>query len=253
VIDPEGDRWLTDTELSRCEDALTAGTTANEVTATGPHGELVALDEAARLAGVTARYLRRLAKRYETDRDAIEAAVAESRPVRRAYLAAARGTRDRWFVNRGELASFLERRRPPTVRVGYDLTLTTEKSLGVLALLSGERTRHGVLSAIRSGNDWAMTWLERHAAAARAQGEIVPVKGWTVASFPHHTSRALDPFPHVHNVVANTVEDHQGVRRALDARGLYLHARDAPPAHPAARGPLAPVGSRWLGDRRHPG
>jgi conjugative relaxase-like TrwC/TraI family protein len=227
VIDPDGDRWVTDTELSRCEDALSAGTPAVEVAATGPPGELLALDEAARLAGVTARYLRRLAKRYETDRSAIDAAVAEHRPVRRAYLAATRGTRDRWLVARGELASFLARRRPPAVRVGCDLTLTTEKSLGVLALLSGDRTRHGVVDAIRSGNDWAMAWLERHAAAARAHGEIVWVKGWTVASFLHHTSRALDPFPHVHNVVVNTVEDHHGERRALDARGLYRHARAA--------------------------
>ncbi len=227
MIDPDGSHWVADSELSRCEDALGAGTMADEVAATGPPDELLALDEAARLAGVTARYLRRLAKHYETSRAAIDAALAEGRPVRRAYLAATRGTRDRWFVTRGDLASFLEQRRPPTVRVGYDLTLTTEKSLGILALLSGGHTRDRVLGAIGSGNERAMAWLERHAAAARAHGEIVPVKGWTVASVLHHTSRALDPFPHVHNVVANTVEDHWGERRALDARGLYRHARAA--------------------------
>jgi conjugative relaxase-like TrwC/TraI family protein len=227
VIGPDGDRWVADTELSRCEDALSAGTTADEIAATGPPGELLPLDEAARLAGVTARYLRRLAKRYESDRVTIDAAQVDGRPVRRAYLAAERGTGDRWFVSRGELAAFSDRRRPPAVRVGYDVTATTEKSLGVLALLSGERTRRGVLDAVRAGNDWAMGWLERHAAAARAQGEGVPVKGWAVASFQHYTSRALDPFPHVHNVVPNTVEDLRGARRALDARGLYRHARAA--------------------------
>jgi hypothetical protein len=36
-------------------------------------------------------------------------------------------------VPRDELAAFMARRQPPAVRVGYDLTLTTEKSLGVLA------------------------------------------------------------------------------------------------------------------------
>jgi conjugative relaxase-like TrwC/TraI family protein len=227
VIGPDGSHWVTDTELSRCEDALSIGTTADDVAATGPPDELLGLDEAARIAGVTVRYLRRLAKRYETDRVTIDAAVSDGRPVRRAYLAATRVTRGRWVVTRGELGSFLERRRPPAVRVGYDLTLTTEKSLGVLALLAGGHTRDGVLDAIGSGNDWAMAWLERHAAATRAHGEIVPVNGWTVASFLHHTSRALDPFPHVHNVVANTVEDAHGERRALDARGLYRHARAA--------------------------
>jgi conjugative relaxase-like TrwC/TraI family protein len=227
TVGPDGERWMSDTALSRCQDALAAGTTAEDIAATGPTSELLALDEAARLAGVTPRYLRRLAKRYETDRAAVDAAVAEGRPVRRAYLAAARGTQDRWFVSRGELASFVERRRPPAVRLGYDLTLTTEKSLGVLALLSDGSTRDAVLNAINSGNDWAMAWLERHAAATRAHGEVVPVNGWTVVSFVHHTSRALDPFPHVHNVVANTVEDHDGERRALDARGLYRHTRAA--------------------------
>lgn len=227
AIDANGERWVSDTELSRCQDALTTGTTAEDVAATGPPDELLGLDEAARLVGVTPRYLRRLAKRYEADRSAIDAALREGRPVRRAYLMASRGTRDRWLVGRADLASFVERRRPPAVRVGYDLSLTSEKSLGVLAMLSDDRTRTAVLDAIQEGNDWAMAWLERHAAATRARGKTVPVSGWTVASFLHHTSRALDPFPHLHNVVANTVEDDAGERRALDARGLYRHARAA--------------------------
>jgi conjugative relaxase-like TrwC/TraI family protein len=130
-------------------------------------------------------------------------------------------------VRRDELAAYLGRRRPPAVRVGYDLTLTTEKSLGVLALLSGGPTRRAVLDAIRAGNDWALGWLQRHAAVTRASGQAVPAKGWTVASFPHLTSRALDPFPHHHNVIANSVEDHHGIRRTLDARALYEHAQAA--------------------------
>ena len=42
-----------------------------------------------------------------------------------------------------------------------------------------------------------------------------------MASFRHLTSRALDPFPHHHNVVANLVVDEHGDRRALDGRALY--------------------------------
>ena len=227
VIDADGQAWVTEDELGRCEDALGAGTSPAQIKATGPPNELVPIAEAARLVGVTPRYLRQLAKRYETLRASIERDLEKGRPVRRAYLVAERGTKGRWFVQRGELAAFVARRRMPAVRVGYDLTLTTEKSLGVLALLSGPATREAVLDAIRAGNDWAMGWLERHAAAARENDTVIPVKGWAVASFAHYTSRALDPFPHHHNVIANTVEDHTGVRRALDARGLYRHARAA--------------------------
>src|SRR5918994_4225389 len=133
-------------------------------------------------------------------------------PLRRCQSSASPDT-----LTRGELAAFVGRRRMPAVRVGYDLTLTTEKSLDGLALLSGPASREAVLDAIRAGNDWAMGWLERHAAAARENDTVIPVKGWAVASFAHYTSRALDPFPHHHNVIANTVEDHTGVRRALDA------------------------------------
>jgi len=50
------------------------------------------------------------------------------------------------------------------------------------------------------------------------------VSGWTAASFRHLTSRALDPFPHHHNVVANSVETAGGERRTLDSKSLYRHA-----------------------------
>ncbi len=48
-----------------------------------------------------------------------------------------------------------------------------------------------------------------------------------VASFRHLTSRALDPFPHHHNVVANTVTLADGSHRGLDTRHLYHHAHAA--------------------------
>jgi conjugative relaxase-like TrwC/TraI family protein len=223
IIDPAGDRWVAEAALSRCEAALQAGTAPEEVAALGLPNELLSIAEAARLAGVTPRYLRRLAQHHET----IDAAVAEGRRPRQAYLVAHRGAGGRWLVRRDELASYLDRRRPPAVRVGYDLTLTTEKSLGVLSLLSGDPTRRAVLDAIRAGNDRALDWLEQYAAITRVNGKPVPTTGWMVASFRHMTSRALDPFPHHHNVIANTVENRTGARRTLDARGLYQHAQAA--------------------------
>ena len=84
---------------------------------------------------MTTRYLRRLAQHHETN-------ARDDRRGDRRGTSTAPGVpgRPAWHRRpvarrRDELAAFLDRRRPPAVRVGYDLTLTTEKSLGVLALL----------------------------------------------------------------------------------------------------------------------
>ena len=223
IVDGDGSRWVRDSELTRCERARAVGPTEDEIRATGSPADLLPIGEAARLAGVTSRYLRGLARRWEQHRDEIEQAIAKGRPVGRAYVVAWRGTKGRWLVRRSDLADFVTRRRSPAVRVGFDLTLTTEKSLGVLALLSGDETRAAVLGAIAAGNDRALGWWE-HRMGARVGGEVVPTSGWTAASFRHLTSRALDPFPHHHNVVANTVAVEGGERRTLDARLLYRHA-----------------------------
>lgn len=224
LVDADGHRWVRDGELARCERARAAGPSPEEVSAIGEPEDLLSIAEAARLAGVTARYLRRLACHYEDHRDEIERARRDGRPVRRAYVVAWRGTNGRWLVKRGDLAEFVARRSAPAVRVGFDLTLTTEKSLGVLALLGPDRVRAATLDAVEAGNDCALAWWEQRAGAARVGGETVPAAGWTAASFRHLTSRALDPFPHHHNVVANAVETHDGERRTLDARLLYRHA-----------------------------
>jgi conjugative relaxase-like TrwC/TraI family protein len=227
VIEPDGSRWVTDGELSRCEASREAGVDPEELAATGTPGDQFPLAEAARLAGTTARYLRSLASRYDKDRERIDASIAAGRRPRQAYLVAHRGTRGQWLVTRQNLTDYLQRRRPPAVRVGYDLTLTTEKSLSVLALLAEPSVGRVVLDAIQTGNDHALGWLEGRAALARVGGSQVPATGWSIASFRHLTSRALDPFAHHHNVIANTVLLPDGTRRALDARGLYQHAHAA--------------------------
>jgi conjugative relaxase-like TrwC/TraI family protein len=175
---------------------------------------------------VTTRYLREVARYHELHEAEIGASVAAGRQPRHAYLEAQRGTKNRWLVTREHLAEFLERRRPPAVRVAYDLTLTTEKSLGVLALLGDGATRTAVLGSIRAGNDWALDWIEERA-VGRIDGKPVPANGLMVASFQHLTSRALDPFPHHHNVVMNTVTAPDGSHRSLWSRCLYQHAHAA--------------------------
>jgi conjugative relaxase-like TrwC/TraI family protein len=227
TIEPDGSRWVTAAELDRCEQARSLGVSPNHVASCGQPTDQLSVAEAARLSGVTTRYIRYVCRAWENHRDAIQAVQAGDKQVDRAYLVAHRGTRGQWVILRRELVAFLERRVAPAVRVGFDLTLTTEKSLGVLALLGDDQTRKYVLAAIEAGNDTGLDYLELHAAGARAKGKPVLVRGLTIASFRHLTSRALDPFPHHHNVIANSVIDEHGTRRALDARGLYTHAQGA--------------------------
>jgi conjugative relaxase-like TrwC/TraI family protein len=183
--------------------------------------------DAAGLSGLSVQYLRRVCRTWERHRAQIEATLPAGQRPSVAYLVCTRGGRGGYRVTREELAAFLIRRRPPIVRIGFDLTLTTEKSLGLLGLLGPPSVRDAVLGAISAGNDTGLDFLEQHAAWARAKSRRVGVQGWTVASFRHLTSRALDPFPHHHNVVANLVVDEHGDRRALDGRGLYHYAQDA--------------------------
>ncbi|MBL8778318.1 MAG: relaxase domain-containing protein [Acidimicrobiales bacterium] len=226
-VESDGSRWVRASELTRCVHARESGARPGEIRGLGAPDDQLSLAEAARLVGVTNRYLRGLARYHDEHRPEIKGALAAGRHPRRAYLVAHRGTKGQWLVTRENLAEFLERRRPPSVRVGYDLTLTTEKSLGVLALLGDDTTRDAVLGSIQAGNDWALRWLEDHAAMGRVEGRQVEGEGWMVASFRHLTSRALDPFPHHHNVIANTVRLTDGTHRALDARPLYQHAQAA--------------------------
>jgi len=227
VNDLDGTRWVSEGELRRCEEARRDGPDPESVAAAGRHDDRLGVPEAALLAGLSAQYLRMLCRTWTRHRAEIDRAADAGERYPSPFLVAERGARGNWLIRRSDLVEFLRHRRTPAVRVGFDLTLTTEKSLGVLALLGEGETRATVLDAIQAGNDRGLAHLEASAAKARVRGEPVAASGWTVASFRHLTSRALDPFPHHHNVVANTVVDPDGGRRALDARWLYRHAAEA--------------------------
>lgn len=252
IVEQDGSRWVRASELGRCTQARDSGVDPEDIRALGHADEQIPLGEAARLVGLTKQYLRGLARYHDEHRDTIERSLAAGRRPRRAFLVADRDDKSWWLVTREHLAEFLDRRRPPAVRVGYDLTLTTEKSLGVLALLGDTTTRDAVLGSIQAGNDWAIGWLEGHAAVGRVDGRPARGEGWMVASFRHLTSRSLDPFPHHHNVIANTVRLPDGGHRALDARALYRHAHAASALATAEmRHQLATqLGVRWRPGRK---
>lgn len=250
-IAPDGSHWVRASELDRCANARDAGGDPDSVRALGDGRDQLTIPEAARLAGVTNRYLRGVARYHDQHREEIERSLSAGRQPRRAFLVADRGSRDQWLVLREDLAQFLERRRPPAVRVAYDLTLTTEKSLGVLALLGDDSIREAVLGSIQAGNDWAIDWLQDHA-TGRIDGKPVPAEGLVVASFRHLTSRALDPFPHHHNVVINTARMPDGTHRGLWSRPLYANAQAASALATAEmRHQLtAALGVRWRPSRK---
>jgi conjugative relaxase-like TrwC/TraI family protein len=143
----------------------------------------------------------------------------------------------RYWIRRSDLAAFAERRKPAIARVGFDLTLTVEKSIGVLLMLSTDEQQSRLVQAFETANDVAISYMDRSASGARRRGREVGSEGLTVASYLHGTSRSLDPHPHHHNIVANAVVDDAGEVRTLDARGLYLNA-------PAAAA-LATAAFRW--------
>lgn len=139
------------------------------------------------------------------------------------------GGSKRRFVTREALAQFLERRKPPAVRVGFDLTFTVQKSVSVLGLLTDGDHQDTVVEAFDAANAVAIDWLEHNAAYTRRNGQRIPTEGLVVGSFLHGTSRAMDPFLHRHNVVANAAIDRNGHQKTLDGTALYrqAHAADA--------------------------
>lgn len=141
------------------------------------------------------------------------------------------------YVTRDELKRFVESRKQASMRIGYDLTLTTEKSFSVVAMLGDGDARDSFVQALDAGNAAAVDYLERTATWTRVShtetaadgtkhqvSERVATEGLTVASFLHGTSRSLDPFLHRHNVVANQTVDANGDAKTLDARAFYRHA-----------------------------
>ncbi len=222
-----GDRRLvTEAEINRWTALTERGVTAKAVERSGGADAWLSAPEAARLVGVSAQYVRRLCQRYADNptrfvggKSSVEWIVCTAEPA-----AAGSANAVAYRIRRSELTAFTGRRRQPSVRCGFDLTLTTEKSFGVLMMLSDPAVRAVFEAALDAGNAVAISYLEEHGTFTRRNGARVATTGLTVATYLHGTSRALDPFPHRHNIVANTALDANGDRKTLDARGFYEQA-----------------------------
>jgi conjugative relaxase-like TrwC/TraI family protein len=122
-------------------------------------------------------------------------------------------------------AKMLEARAQRSAVAGYDLVFSPVKSAAVLWALHPESAvRDAVHAAHRTALESAMAMLEAHVAFTRkGRGGIAQIEtsGLIAVAFDHYDSRAGDPNPHTHVVIANKVRGRDGIWRSLDARALY--------------------------------
>ncbi len=190
----------------------------------GPLPEVMTLDQAAEVVGVSTRYLRRLAAGVP---NADGAVAADRRPPGRPAVDRLAAWREagsgRWLVRRGEVLRFAAARVPPTVVIGFDLVCSAPKSVSVLWAFADEPLRADIAAALDAGVDAALAYLERHAAVGTVGGRNRPGLGLAAASYRHEVSRADEAHLHVHNVIVNAVAvplvDGDG-RPVLDDNGV---------------------------------
>lgn len=236
----DGEILIPDREISRMLDISATPVSSDDILRGGDPTDWLTTQDAACILHVTPQYVRRLCNEFLSSDD--HAPRATSLRCERSEI----DGRGSYRIRRGDLAAFAAARVPPVVRVGYDVTLTVEKSIGVLTMLSTGPRQRDLVRALDVANRTAIDWLDRHASTGRSRGTTVQSQGLTVGSYFHATSRALDPHPHHHNVVANSVTGTDGVVRALDARGLYRHAPGAAALAAAAlRWELRDLGFGW--------
>jgi TrwC relaxase/Helix-turn-helix domain len=130
----------------------------------GQPSEVLTLAEAARIVGVSARYLRRLGRRPAGDRRDRLAAVKDP-------------TSGRWVVRREELERFLAEREPPTVVLGYDLTCSAPKSVSLLWVFGDQQLRADIAAALNAGSRRRSATWSGTPPSARSVGGTGPASG----------------------------------------------------------------------------
>lgn len=109
-------------------------------------------------------------------------------------------------------------------RAGWDFTVSAPKSVSIESLV---HSRDDVQAAHRNAVAAVVTYLEKHAAAARINGEHIATGSLTVAAYDHVSSRAGDPQLHTHLLVANVTHDASGRARSVSNERLLDHRRAA--------------------------
>ena len=116
-----------------------------------------------------------------------------------------------------------------TRRPGMDLVISAHKSVAELGVIGRAEDMHAILDAEREATMAYLDALTQTAGGRRGRARVsTPTRGLIYAHTRHATSRAGDPCPHDHVLVANVVEmaDAQGGFKALDTTVVrdHLHA-----------------------------
>jgi conjugative relaxase-like TrwC/TraI family protein len=110
-----------------------------------------------------------------------------------------------------------------TRRPGFELVVSAHKSVAVLGVIDRADEMHSILDVETTATmDWLDRWFQgRGGRRGRAQFRT-STGGLAYASTRHATSRAGDPSPHDHVLVANVVEmlDEAGGFKGLDSAAL---------------------------------
>ncbi|HEV7722985.1 MAG TPA: MobF family relaxase, partial [Iamia sp.] len=110
-----------------------------------------------------------------------------------------------------------------TKRPGFELVVSAHKSVAVLGVVDRADDMHSILDVETEATmDWLDDWFqERGGRRGRAQVRTT-TGGLVYARTRHGTSRAGDPSPHDHVLVANVVEmlDDRGGHKGLDSAAL---------------------------------
>jgi conjugative relaxase-like TrwC/TraI family protein len=247
----------------------------------GPPDERLTIPEAAFIAGVDPRHLRRLAERQPRTRfDAPTRSneldprvtrrlveVLTGRPVNMAvpgadndFLLADKDPATReWRVRRAELERYMAERTVPETVMGYDIVCAAPKSVSLLWAVGDTRVRADIAEAFDAAVDATIGYLEDHACFGMVDGRNQPGDGLAVASYVHDTSRTDDAHLHTHNLVLNAVSvavrddterpvtDAEGQPRiewrALDSGSLLRHVKTA--GHVGAAELRHRLATRW--------
>jgi conjugative relaxase-like TrwC/TraI family protein len=119
-----------------------------------------------------------------------------------------------------------------TKRPGMELVVSAHKSVAELGVMGRVEDMHAILDAEREGTMAYLDALTVEAGGRRGrQATVSQTSGLVYATTRHATSRAGDPCPHDHVLIANLVEmrDHRGGWKAPDTTiwREHLHAATA--------------------------
>jgi conjugative relaxase-like TrwC/TraI family protein len=110
-----------------------------------------------------------------------------------------------------------------TRRSGVELVVSAHKSVAVLGVVGFADEMHAILDAETDATLGVLDEWVRTVGGRRGRGQVrTPTEGLVWARTRHATSRAGDPEPHDHVLIANVVEmlDVRGGRKALDTAAI---------------------------------